>query len=106
MQIDETKLVEKIIKMSPNAKEKNLTKIMTEVDSLINNEHNLWQVCNGHDFMKVLALYIGAKNKKGIDNKELAQRFRLAYHITDFKITALYRASNAWANSKNIILYR
>ncbi|MEY4905498.1 MAG: hypothetical protein RLZZ292_3313 [Bacteroidota bacterium] len=86
--------------MSPNAKEKDVNKIIVEVKHLANNAHDFLQLCNGHDFMKICGLYFH------VNPKRISSSFRLAYHITSFKQTNLYALSAAWAVENRRVLYR
>jgi hypothetical protein len=49
--------------------------------SIMDVNHNLFQFCNGHDFMKVLSVYL--KPMKQVKPSDLESKFRIAFtHAT------------------------
>jgi hypothetical protein len=106
--LDKQNLVEQVIKQSKQVPETDSNQTIYAVAQLQNNTHDLWQVCNGHDCIKVLAAHINQVNfgKKSINDKDLEQSIRFAYHITDFKQSILYKNTQAWASTNNCVLYK
>jgi TusA-related sulfurtransferase len=106
--LDKQNLVEQVIKQSKQAPEMDSNQIIDAITRLKHNTHDIWQVCNGHDCIKVLAAHINQVNfgKKSINYKDLEQSIRFAYHITDFKQRILYKNTQTWATANNCILYK
>jgi hypothetical protein len=92
--------IEKVILKSPNAKIKDSILLLSIIESLSEGNHELLQLCNGHDFMKITALYLSKSLKKGIGEDTIASIFRIAYNINHFKTTQLYKDITAWAANR------
>jgi Protein of unknown function (DUF4435) len=101
---DDKVLVETIITRSPNAKVKNVEQIFDSVQRLYNDSHDLFQVCNGHDFMKVMAILCSSR-QKGISDKDMASLFRVAYNQNMFQKTQLFKDTSDWASQNKVTLY-
>lgn len=105
MQFDEKMFVERLIQRSPNAKVKDVETILMEIQKLTDINHDYMQVCNGHDFMKVIASYISSKNGKGIGDQVISANFRIAFSFNHYKNTKLYRDTNFWASENLHAIY-
>jgi hypothetical protein len=103
--IDKKALITKVINRSPNAKMKDLEAIHNEVTKLEKVDDNLLQLCNGHDFMKLLALYISSISGKGVSSDTVAAHFRTSYTFKDFMNTNLFKDTKGWADGLSITLY-
>lgn len=101
---DDKVIIETVITRSPNAKVKNVEQIFNSVQRLHNDNHDLLQVCNGHDFMKVMAILCSSR-QKGISDKDMASLFRVAYNQTMFQKTQLFKDTSDWASQNKVILY-
>ena len=106
MQLDIQALMLDIIQKSPYAIEKNADILVDDSNNLRNTRHNLLQVCNGHDFMKIIALFVSYFVKKAISDTTATKEFRLVYTITDYKQTNLYKNTQEWAANNHCILYK
>lgn len=102
--IDENTLIKKVVERSPNAKNKDLEQVFDAVQQLYDTKHDLSQVCNGHDFMKVMAHFCSSSHK-GINEKEMATYFRIAYTQEMFQKTKLFKDTADWANQHNCMIY-
>ncbi len=102
--IDEKMLIQRVIEHSPNAKIKNVETIFDSVQQLYDDNHDLLQVCNGHDFMKVMAHFCSSSHK-GINEKDMAIHFRITYNKEMFQKTQLFKDTTDWANQNNCIIY-
>jgi Protein of unknown function (DUF4435) len=102
--IDDKRLVQNVINRSHNAKITDVEQIFDAVKQLYDDKYDLRQVCNGHDFMKVMAI-ICSSRQKGISEKDVASQFRVAYSQDIFKKTQLFKDTSAWANQNNCTLY-
>ena len=63
--------------------------------------NNLYQLVNGHDFIKLLSLRINFQVSRGISNNDVSKSLRNSYRIDDFKQTNLYSSLLSWQNSNN-----
>ena len=102
--IDDKILIQTVINRSRDAKIKDVEQIFDAVQGLYNSQHDLFQVCNGHDFMKVMAILCSSQ-QKGINEKDMASQFRVAYSQDMFKKTQLFKDTSDWASQNNSILY-
>jgi hypothetical protein len=102
--IDDKVLIQTVITRSRDAKIKDVEQIFDAVQGLYNYQHNLFQVCNGHDFMKVMAI-LCSSNQKGINEKDMASQFRVAYSQDMFKKTQLFKDTSDWASQNKVTLY-
>lgn len=84
-----------------------------ELEKLLKSEekdkYDLWQLCNGHDIVKVFS--IGLKNKIGSENKRIEdiekgiEKLLIAgYEFRYFKKTNLYSSIISWQNKKRMPL--
>ena len=107
-QLDKQDLVKQVKAQSKQAPKTSIDEIISAVEALQNTTHNLLQLCNGHDCIKILAAHITQSNigKKGVNDKDVEQSVRFAYHITDYKQTNLYKNTQAWATNNHCILYK
>ncbi len=95
LSINNEKCIENINKRSPN-KKTNL--LMEDIISMQSNEYDLFQLTNGHDFIRIIELIIA--------KKDIASSLRTAYSFTEFQKSKLYSDLNSWANSKNKTLFK
>lgn len=64
---------------------------------ITNENHDLYDFCNGHDFMNILALsFEKAIGNKKISGKELENFFCGSYRSSDFQKTQLYLSLTNW----------
>ncbi len=103
-QFDEKELLSMIIKRSPNAKIKDASLLLSKINQLMDVNHDLFQLCNGHDFMKVLSVYL--KPMKQVKPSDLESKFRIAFTIQHYQSTNLYRNTLNWASENNCKLYQ
>jgi len=70
------------------------------IPALAKQDHDPWQVCCGHDMVKILAFWLrhifGNKNAQNVTAEILESTLRLTYSIEDFKTTQLYGAIMDW----------
>ncbi len=91
--LNQTAYLKVVLQRSAN-KKRELTEM--EVAERINEINDLFNLCNGHDFQKALALYINSFGSKGIKEEQLGSAFRLAYTFKEFQKTVLYQNLQAW----------
>ncbi len=94
--IDNQKYVEKVVQQSRNAKITDIETILAVVNQLADENHDSFQLCNGHDFLNILALYLTTQNKEGLNEKRLASHFRIAYNFSEYQQTKLYEQVKNW----------
>ncbi len=103
--LNENDCLTEIIKRSPNMK----SEITHEqVYMKIKEVSNLFDLCNGHDFCKIFAIYVNSRLKKGkkeINDIRVSEAFRISYRFDDFKKTNLYKKLKGWANNQAITLF-
>ncbi len=95
LSINNERCIENINNRSPN-KKTNL--LMEDITSMQSNEYDLFQLINGHDFIKIIELIAVKKN--------IASSLRTAYSFTEFQKSKLYTYLDNWANSKNKTLFK
>jgi hypothetical protein len=104
-EIDKNKLIDTALRQSPNAKERDTSILLAKINSLINVSHDLYQLCNGHDFMKVLSNYINRTTTRKIKYENLESQFRTTYTLQHYQSTNLYKNTLNWATENNCKLY-
>lgn len=79
-----------------------------EIELKIANISDYYNLCNGHDVVKALALYITANTntKKGIGDDEIAKVLRVTYRKDDFISTKLYRDLKNWEQKTKYVLFQ
>jgi hypothetical protein len=94
--INNQKYVEKIVEKSKNAKITDIDIILIEIAKLADENHDNFQLCNGHDFMNVLALFLNIHNKEGLSEKRVSSHFRIAYNFSAYQQTKLHLQVKNW----------
>jgi len=99
---DVLKLFSSIAKLSPSD-EKTLISKFEELQTNHNSSED-WEICCGHDTIKVFAYLIrrriGKLKSKSISDKILEGAIRLSYQERDFRTTNMYKEMLSW-ESKN-----
>ncbi|OGT22715.1 MAG: hypothetical protein A2342_05425 [Gallionellales bacterium RIFOXYB12_FULL_54_9] len=93
MKLDKARCIQNVEARSPNKKSAIQEQ---EISNKISGITDYFNLCNGHDAVKGLALYISAKNSKGIKDVELERTLRIAYRKEDFAATKLYANLRRW----------
>ena len=96
-----------ILNRSPNCKCNAPEIILQNVNQLIKSEHDLFQVCNGHDVVDSLAIFFNFHKSglKGLTGERIQSSLRLVYNLNQFKKTDLFKDINNWALANNYILF-
>ena len=105
-EIDKNTLIDTALNQSPNTKERNTSILLGKINSIISVSHNLYQLCNGHDFMKVLSIYINRKVSRKIKYENLESQFRTTYTLQHYQSTNLYKNTLNWATEQSCNLYQ
>ena len=106
MEFDEVGFIHMLLKRSPDAKIKDVAYILEQVNCLREIDHELFQLCNGHDFIKVMALQTKNNARKGVDHEQISSAFRMAFSIQHFRNTKLFLDTSTWAASQSVTIYR
>ena len=99
LKIDENRLISEILNntRSPNISHRDLK---IRLKKIMNKNHNLWHVCNGHDLINILLIgfkkKFGLYNVKDLDSNTLSGLLRVAYHPSFFCKTRLYGFIREW----------
>lgn len=76
------------------------------VTKLADKQTDMFELCNGHDFINALREYINCTRKSHhIKSDTLSSSFRLAYSFEHFKTAGLYNALAGWGVANNHILF-
>jgi hypothetical protein len=82
------------------------TTIKTGIENLRQQLPHPLQLCNGHDFVHALALYIkNAGWDRGLADATLEKNLLIAYRFEHWRKTQLYAATSAWALEKQRRIY-
>ncbi len=95
---------------------KNITLLITDAElksKIINKEnkdHDVFHICNGHDFIKILNL--GLKKNFGnigateLSSENLEKILSVGYEYDFFKKTKLYESIKSWEKVNNLIILK
>jgi len=96
LQLDKIRCIQNVETRSPNKKRSIQEQ---EINHQISGITDYFNLCNGHDAVKGLALYITSKSDKGVKDVELERALRIAYRKEDFATTALYSELKKWQST-------
>jgi len=98
--------LKKVLTVSKNARIKNIEIILQKIEHLEKFKPNLFQLCNGHDFLKAISEYINRQRKSsGVSHYHLGSICRSNYDNKIFEKTYLYRNTKKWADDNNCVIY-
>ena len=102
LSFDETKMIGVIENKSQKQNFfKNNPDLKNELLEISQKEYNLYDFCNGHDLMNILALSLKKViNNKNISGHELEEHFTIAYRLIDFQKTELYSSLKNWVKKR------
>jgi hypothetical protein len=70
------------------------------IDSLLFQDHNVWQMCHGHDlaefFGRALQSLLGSRKAIEVSLESIERALRLAYSIEDFSKTNMHASIKLW----------
>jgi hypothetical protein len=81
--------IDKLVKRSPNRKRE---VSVEEIDKLVAEVTDYYNLCNGHDMEEVMADFVPKTRNKGITSERVGESLRLAYHKHNFATTQLYQS--------------
>lgn len=97
--------LKELIKSSTNASIKDRTMIIDDLLFLSKQTKDMFQLSNGHDFVRISAAYFNSINKAGVSESTLSSNFRVAFSLDSFKRTNLYSQTLAWANANGVNIH-
>jgi hypothetical protein len=101
---DELKLIQ-AVKNKSQALSINSEDLQRNLKEQKDDSHNPWQVCCGHDLVKILSLglrkAIGSANASDVEPSLIERSLRLAYEAAYFCQTQIYSSMRTW-ESKNL----
>ena len=104
--IDFDEYLSRILRKSPNARIVDVTTIKSEIASLKSLGKDNFQLCNGHDFIKIFAKFLREQgNAKGISDDTVASILRTNYTKEKFYTTKLFEMTKTWSDMKNCNIY-
>ena len=107
LKCDIKRMIENIMSRSRAARHVSVKNVYQMI--LREEEHEMKDVCRGHDLMAVMAIglkYIfGANNSRNLNDDILSGSFRLAFDREDIESTELYRESSEWCRENNLALW-
>mgnify|MGYP006902090751 CR=1 FL=1 len=79
--------------------------LQREIDVLSNPNHDLWDVCCGHDLVSILSLglcrALGSNRSNDVKPEVLEKFLRVGYETTYFFTTELYKALKNWEHTNS-----
>ena len=102
--LDKQGCIQEIENRSPNKKRAVQEQ---EIDAKLVGILDYYNLCNGHDFEKALALHITKKTigKKGINDEDIGKSLRIAFRRQDFEATELYASLKQWEEQTGYALF-
>jgi hypothetical protein len=64
-----------------------------------------WNLCNGHDFLKVWAQCLNCLIRENINEKKLRENICMAFNLGIFKKTQLYKELKDWEKISLLSLF-
>ena len=106
LKIDFPQYFGRLLGKSPNAKITDLPTIVARMQALEATSPHPYQLCNGHDFIKALTIFIRQNGKaKSCNTESLASAFRMNFRNEYFVKTDLFVESKKWADTVNCAIY-
>lgn len=100
LEVSTDDLHQHLLNLNGHHKRALMERIRHEVQQLMRHPADLWQVCQGHDMVEVLALGLqqrfGTHNAKDVHPDTVAAMLRLAFRWEDFRQTDLYHSIRQW----------
>lgn len=100
---DKQGCIDKLAKCSPNKKRE---VSVEEIDKLIAEVTDYYNLCNGHDMEEVMADFVPNVYNNGITRERVGSSLRLAYHKQHFASTQLYQSLIKWQELHQVALFK
>jgi len=96
----------RLMSKSPIAKITDFNTIVAKIEDLKTKNPNIYQLCNGHDFIKAFTQYLKLNGKLKSSNDDLISSiFRIKYSTENFQQTNLFTLTKHWGDSNNCIIH-
>lgn len=105
MKFDISKYFERLMSKSLNAKIRDFAIVSKKIDELRNREPDRLNLCNGHDFLKILVQFINKLNVRKTNECEIESALRIAFTIEDWKESKTYLDTKNWASERGCQIY-
>lgn len=96
----------RIISKSPNAKIIDIMEIEIKIAVLKSLGKHPFQLCNGHDFVRILAEFIRKQGKtNGINDNTIESILRTSFTKEKFYTTQLFTSIKDWSDTKGLNIF-
>lgn len=102
LNLDKQGCIDKLAKRSPKKKRE---VSVEEIDKLIAEVTDYYNLCNGHDMENVMARHVSKTLKNGINSERVGSSLRLAYNKQNFTATQLYQKLIDWQQQHQSVLF-
>lgn len=93
-----------IINSRSSNKKREIT--LQDIEDFMPSKVDLYNLCNGHDFVKALALFVSQTQKPQVSDKDIQKALRLSYDIEAFKTSRLYNSLVDWEKRTSYRLFQ
>ncbi|TXI96937.1 MAG: DUF4435 domain-containing protein [Burkholderiaceae bacterium] len=98
--------LERVLNKSSNPKIRDFDVVASKIENLKSLNPHPFYLCNGHDFIIALALFLRTKHAaKNVTENSLASAFRIAFTFEHWKRTKLYQQIEDWSRINSCSLY-
>ena len=106
LEIDFDQYFSRVISKSPNPKLTDISIVLQKLKTLKEINPDLYQLSNGHDFMKALSQYVRESGDgRTIGDEDISSIFRIAFTLNHFKKTELFSEIKSWAENIGCVLF-
>lgn len=106
LDIDFEQYFSRIISKSPEAVIKDLKIISQKIEDLEKTNPDSFQLCNGHDFISAISIYLKKYgDTRTINEKLIYSTLRSSYSFSHYEKTALFSKTNLWCKNMNCEIY-
>lgn len=106
LKIDFDQYFSRVISKSPNAKLIDISIVLQKLKDLKEINPDLFQLSNGHDFMKALSQYVRVSGDgRTLGDENISSIFRIAFTLNHFKKTKLFSETKSWAENIGYVLF-
>jgi hypothetical protein len=76
-----------------------------DIDTMSSETFDNWNLCNGHDFLKVWAQCLNCLTRKNINESNLRENICMAFNLEIFRKTQLYKELQDWERISLLYLF-
>ncbi len=103
--IDVRQYFSRLLSKSPDAIITDINTVLDRITLLQLTNPDLFQLCNGHDFLTAFSQYLRLSNVNNVNEKNIASSCRIAYSRDHFHTSTLYQNTKMWADDNNCVIY-